>query len=270
MRQDAGTPVLSRMNGEELAWVAVAACFFACGPGPASGNDAGNGAPDGSTGSGTDAGPGDAGSTGNACPTPGTGEARLPACTAAATSTVNVPAGCVPTVDGTLHFEEWADAACISLGASGDVAYLKYAAGNVYLAFSATPACGCGMSFAFGPADSATFDGTQFAVNVFDDPFSTNGDRGDFVIQNGGWTQGSAPAGIVTACPGNQPNPINYEFKIPFAALRIQAGSAHTFGFAIDHPSGGVWPAGLALTAGSSLPGDPSTWGSVSSSANWQ
>jgi hypothetical protein len=195
---------------------------------------------------------------------------RLPACGAAATSSVNVPAGCTPTVDGTLHQEEWTDATCFTLGSSGDTVYAKYAGGSLYLAFSATPACGCGMSFVFDPSGGSTLDGDEFALALFDDPFNTNGDRGDFVVSGGAWVSGHAPAGIDARCPGSQPNPINYEVVVPFAALGITAGTAHTVKLAIDHPNAAFWPAGVTYPASSNLPLDPSNWGQLTSSANWR
>jgi hypothetical protein len=196
--------------------------------------------------------------------------ARLPACSAGGTSNINVVAGCAPNVDGTLHMEEWSDATCFDIGTGGDVVYAKYAGDAVYLAFSATPACGCGMSFAFDPSGGTTLATGDFVINVFDDPFMTNGDRGDYVVSGSMWTMGTAPTGIVTACPGNQPNPINYEFKLPFSALGITAGTAHTFRFAVDHPNGGSWPPGLTEPAGSTLPNNPANWGQLSSSSNWR
>jgi hypothetical protein len=195
---------------------------------------------------------------------------RLPTCSNPDAKGLTVKAGCTPTVDGTLHQEEWADATCFNIGTGGDVMYAKYSASAVYLAFSATPACGCGMAFAFDPGNGATLDGDEFVVDVFDDPFSANGDRGDFVVQGGAWTMGTAPAGIVTMCPGNQPSPINYEFKVPYSALGITAGTAHTFRFAVNHPNGGSWPTGVTFVSGQTLPDNPSNWGQLTSSSNWQ
>ena len=211
--------------------------------------------------------PGPDGSAGQAACAATTAIPRLPACSAAATSSVQVNAGCTPSVDGTLHQEEWADATCFNLGTGGDVMYAKYSAGAVYLAFSATPSCGCGMAFSFDPDGGTTLDGDEFTVDVFDDPFSTNGDRGDFVVQGGAWTMGTAPAGVVAMCPGSNPNPINYEFKVPFSAVGITAGSAHTFRFAANHPNGGSWPAGVTTPSGMTIPDNPSNWGQLSSSS---
>jgi hypothetical protein len=80
---------------------------------------------------------------------------------------------------------------------------------------------------------------------------------------------GTAPAGIVTKCPGMMPTPIAYEWQIPFSALKIAAGSPHTFRMAIVHAQA-HWPDGLAVPAGGGLSVDPSTWGTLTSSANWQ
>jgi hypothetical protein len=102
---------------------------------------------------------------------------------------------------------------------------------------------------------------------VADDPFGTNGDRSDFTPQAGQWSQGTAPPGIVTACPGNMPTPDRFEWKIPFAALGIAPGAAHTFRFAFVH-AGAKWPAALATSGNFST--DPSTWGQVSSATSWQ
>jgi hypothetical protein len=183
---------------------------------------------------------------------------------------VNIPSGCAPTVDGTLHLEEWNGATCFNVGGNGDVVYAKYSGDTLYLAFSATPACGCGMAFTFDPDGNTSFDNDEFAIDVFDDPFNADGDRSDFVVSGGNWASGTAPAGIVTACPGNQPSPVNYEFAIPFSALGITAGSPHTFRFAVNHPSGGSWPAGVTMGSGSTLPDNPANWGTLSSPTNWQ
>ena len=248
---------LQRDRFRKLMFTFAACGIAACGGSSGKTVDSGGGGSDGS-----------GGNTGACAQT--TSIARLPACSAAATAQVQLAAGCTPTVDGTLHQEEWSDATCFSIGTGGDVVYAKYAGDAVYLAFSATPACGCGMAFAFDPDGGTTLDGDEFAVDVFDDPFSTTGDRGDAVVSGGTWTMGTAPSGIVTACPGNQPSPVNYEFKVPFAALGLTAGSAHTFRFAVNHPNGGSWPAGLTEASGSTLPDNPSNWGQVSSSAKWQ
>jgi hypothetical protein len=195
--------------------------------------------------------------------------ARLPACGASATASLEIPAGCAPAIDGTLHQEEWADATCFTLGGGGDTVYAKYAAGSVYLAFSATPACGCGMSFVFDPDGGTSLDGDEFALALFDDPFGTDGDRVDSVVSGGAWVSGHAPAGIVTRCPGSQPSPINYEIVVPFAALGITPGTPHTFKLAVDHPNAGFWPAAATYPTGSNLPLQPSNWGQLSS-ASWR
>lgn len=235
----------------KLTFIALTCLASACGGG--SGNNPGSDGPAG---------------TGACAQT--TMLARLPACSAAATASLQLAAGCTPTSDGTLHQEEWADATCFALGASGDVMYAKYAGDKVYLAFSATPACGCGMAFAFDPDGGTTLDGDEFAVDVFDDPFNPDGDRADFVASNGTWVTGTAPTGVKSACPGQTPNPINYEFEVPFSALGIMAGTAHTFRFAVNHPNGGSWPAGVTEPANPDIPNDPSNWGQISSASAWR
>ncbi len=205
---------------------------------------------------------------------PGTGATLMVgSCQAGAIKSGDVPVGCAPSVDGTLHLDEWQDAACFTVtgtgAASPDMAvYVKYAGDSVYMATIGVPTCGCAMPFVFDPDGNTGLDGDEYAVSVFDDPFMTNGDRADFVIQGGMFVSGMAPAGIVTMCPGNMPNPIVYEWKLPFTALGITPGSPHTYRMAIVHAMA-KWPDTLTLNA-SGVPDDPSTWGPLSSSTNWQ
>jgi hypothetical protein len=123
------------------------------------------------------------------------------------------------------------------------------------------------MPFMFDPDGKSSADGDEFDVSVFDDPFNADGDRNDLQLSGGTWSQGSAPAGIVVQCPGNQPDPIRYEWSVPLSALGVTPGSPHSFRLAIVHASA-HWPAGLAVSNGASV--DPSTWGTISSSSNWQ
>jgi hypothetical protein len=229
----------------------------------------GSSAGSGSTGSGSTGSGGSSGGGTQACAET-TAVARLPACGAPASSNVGVPSGCVPTVDGALHVEEWNGATCFNIGSNGDVMYAKYAGDSLYLAFSATPACGCGISFSFDPDDAASLNEDEFSVSLADDPFGTDGDRADFVYQGGSWKAGAAPAGIVTASPGNQPSPVNFEWKIPLSALGITPGSAHAFHLAVNHPNGGTWPAGVSISSSSNFPDNPSNWGEISSPTNWR
>ena len=196
------------------------------------------------------------------CASAGSEITSLPACGAPAATTVTVPVGCTPTVDGTLHADEWQDGACFELSTGGDTVYVKHDATKVYLAFSGLPACGCPMNFMFDP-DGTTTSGDEFALNLFDDPFQPDGDRADWKLTGSTWVAGTAPAGIVTRCPGNQPSPIRYEVALPYAALGIVAGASHTFRLAIQHVSTG-WPAAVA---GGSQSTDPATWGQLT--ATW-
>src|SRR5262249_26731811 len=61
----------------------------------------------------------------------------------------NVVHGCAPTVDGTLHLDEWQDAACFMAGGQDMAVYMKYAGDSVYMATIGNPTCGCGMPFYF-------------------------------------------------------------------------------------------------------------------------
>jgi hypothetical protein len=215
----------------------------------------------GSSGATTSAGTG--GAAPGACPGTGAEITTLPACTSNTTSTVNVVRGCEPTIDGTLHADEWADGTCFTAGDMTVVA--KYAGDALYLAASGMPSCGCPMRFYFDPDGSSAAPNDEFAIGVFDDPFNKDGDRADFVYQGGKYVQGTAPAGIVTACPGMQPIPIRYEIKIPFTAIGVTAGSPRNVGLAFVHAAA-KWPAGLALDA-TGAPTDVTSWGILGSSS---
>jgi hypothetical protein len=170
-------------------------------------------------------------------------------------------------VDGTFHTDEWSDAACFTL-TKGDAAFVKYAEGNLYLAYVVPPMAGA-APFAFDPDGGTTFDNDEFIISVFGDPFANNGDEAGFARTNGMWKVGTTPdPSIIVRCPPNQPNPPTYEWKIPLSKLGATPGQAHSFRFALVD-AGSLWPAGLTLDA-QGLPNDPSNWGVLSSSANWQ
>jgi len=256
------------MNAACSARILLACAGFlwispACG-----GDDDGGGQRDGGGGGGDDGGAIDGGGGEAEACAETTPVERAPECGAGPTSSVNLPSGCAPNVDGTLHMEEWDGATCFNVGDAGDVIYAKFAGDAVYLAFSATPSCGCPMAFAFDPDAGDSFDGDEFGVMVFDDPFNPDGDRSEGITDGDAWVEGSAPAGIVTACPGAQPDPINYEWRIPFSALGITAGAEHTFGIAVNHPLDGVWPEGITLEG--TMPVDAGEWGRIGSPSGWQ
>jgi hypothetical protein len=108
---------------------------------------------------------------------------KLPPCTKPATTSVDVPRGCAPTVDGAYHDGEWSDATCITLGS--DPIYLKYSGDTLYLAWPMTPSCGCPAQLAFNEDGAPTLDGMQFDLGIFDDPFTTTGDANEFVSTSG-------------------------------------------------------------------------------------
>lgn len=179
-------------------------------------------------------------------------------------TSLDVKKGCTPTVDGVLHADEWMDAQCINTG-DLDI-YMKYDATTLYVAASGMPTCGCPMGFYFDP-DKQGMAMDEFLVALFDDPFNKDGDRTDFRLVNGKWIMGAAPMGIVTACPGKQPNPIRYEIAVPFAALGITPKNAHDWGFAFVHAAA-HWPSSLKVDP-SGQATDTTTFGKITSSANW-
>jgi hypothetical protein len=206
-------------------------------------------------------------SSGSAC-TSGSMLATLPACASPATSPIDVPAGCAPTVDGTYHAGEWGDAVCVSVGS--DPVYLKYSGSTLYLAWAMTPTCGCGAQIAFNTDGATALDGSQFDLAIVDDPFGSMGDAEEAVSTTTG-TWGSAqavPSGIEIANPPNQPTLVTYELAIPLSQLGIAAGQAHTVGFVLSHNLSGNWPAGA--TASDGAPSTPSDWGNLMSSADWK
>jgi hypothetical protein len=202
--------------------------------------------------------------------TAGSALTTLPACSSAVASAVSVPSGCAPTVDGTYHSGEWSDAACITVGS--DPVYIKYSGATLYLAWPMTPTCGCPAQLAFNMDSAMTLDGHQIDLSIFDDPSSATGDSGEFTSQaGGGWMQDTAVAsGITIANPPGAPALVTYEVAIPFSQLGITAGQSHTVGLGINHSMSGMWPAGLTEPAGMFQPADPTNWGQLMSSANWQ
>jgi hypothetical protein len=193
----------------------------------------------------------------------------LPACADPAATSIDVPAGCVPTVDGAYHQGEWDGAACITVG--GDPVYVKFANDTLYLAWSMKPTCGCPAQLVFNTDGAQTLDGKQLDLGIFDDPFGAAGDASEFTSAAGGWVMSASVAtGIVIANPPNAPPLVTYELSIPFATLGISAGQAHSVGFGVNHPMSGVWPSGLTVPMDMYQPTTPSDWGQLSSSADWQ
>ncbi len=145
--------------------------------------------------------------------------------------------------------------------------YVKYAGDSFYMATIGNPTCGCGMQFNFIPSGGTTIGADEFTIAVADDPFQTDGDRANLKISGGSFQTGAtAPSGIVTACPGGQPMPVPFEWKIPLSALGVTPGASHAFRMAIVHAAA-KWPSGLTLNA-SQVPADATTWGTLSS-ASW-
>jgi len=257
-----------------LAILVVLACSCSSsgsepGAGGAGGGNGGNGgskSSSGGAGMGGSSG-GTSGASNTSC-TEGSAT-TLPKCTTTLGASINVPAGCRPTVDGAYHAGEWGDAACLSAG--NDPVYLKYAGDTLYLAWSMTPTCGCGAQLAFSKDSAQTLDGSQFDLALLDDPFGSSGDASELISKSGGWgSQGAVASGIVIANPPNQPSPVTYELAIPFAQLGITAGQAKTVGMAIHHSSDKV-PSGLTFDATvPSLPANPASWLGLTSSANWR
>jgi hypothetical protein len=191
---------------------------------------------------------------------------NLPMCTTADTNVVTVPRGCTPTVDGVLHAAEWMDGACFNVtGTGGMVVVVKYSGDSLYMATSGPPTCGCPMQFYFEP-----LGGQNFGVQVFDDPFGKDGDRSDFTLTSTGLMLASMPdPSILTACPGNMPMPVRYEWKIPLSKLGVPPGLPGQFQMAITH-SGSNWPTTLAVDVSMHATfqnGEP-TWGALKS-ASW-
>ncbi len=257
-----GAPALSLAVG---LWVAGVGCGDSTSAGGGGAGAASAGGTDATGGNGGMASSGGAPSTGGApgeCPGGGAEITSLPDCAGQTSDVIAAELGCVPTVDGTLHGDEWSDGAC---ALAGDMTLsVKHDADTVYIAASGQPSCGCPMFFYFDPTMGATPDGDEFAIGLFDDPFNPDGDRVDQVNSGGAWVNGDAPAGIVTLCPGNQPSPIRYEISIPYAALGLAAGEESEIGFALVH-AGVVWPESLSVDQ-SGQPDDLSTFGTISGS----
>ena len=193
----------------------------------------------------------------------------LPACTKPVTSSIEVPSGCAPTVDGVYHEGEWSDATCVLVGS--DPVYLKFSGETLYLAWPMTPTCGCPAQLAFNTDAAQTLDGKQFDLGIFDDPGSATGDSSEYLSTGGAWVASSSVAsGIVIANPPNSPPLVTYELAVPFSSLGITAGQAKTVGFAVNHPMSGLWPSGLTVPTGMYQPATPSNWGKLTSSVDWQ
>jgi hypothetical protein len=223
----------------------------------------------GHTGGAATSSSGSGGSGGSGGPSPcaasGTEITSLPMCATPDTNVVTVPGGCTPTVDGVLHAAEWMDGACFNvMGTGGMVVVVKYSGDSLYMATSGPPTCGCPMQFYFQP-----LGGQNFGVQVFDDPNGKDGDRSDFTLTSTGLKLAPMPdPTIVTACPGNMPTPVRYEWQIPLTKLGVPPGLPGQFQMAITH-SGANWPTGLAVDASTHAAfqnGEP-TWGALKSSS---
>lgn len=245
-----------------LSIVALTACGGSNHAGSTSGGTGGSGE---SSSTGAGAASSGAGGSGSTVCTQGA-TATLPACAAPATTSLDVPSGCAPAVDGAYHEGEWSDAKCITVGT--DPVYVKFSGEALYLAWPMTPTCGCPAQLAFNVDGAQTLDGKQFDLGIFDDPFGTMGDATESTSKAGGWTESaSVDPGIVIA---DSPSAVTYELSIPFATLGISPGQAHTVGFAVTHSNGGAWPSGLTVPTGTGQPSTPSDWGKLSSSADWR
>lgn len=256
-----------------LILVSLASILAGCGGDATTGSGAGGGGST-STSTSTATGAGGAGgstatsssttSTSSGGPSTmcsGTGAAitALPACASAASKAITVPKGCEPAVDGVLHDDEWSDGACFNVAAGDLVVTMKYASDALYLGMSGPPTCGCGMGFYFSPEN-----GKNFVISLVDDPFGTDGDRSDLVLDATGLKPGAIDKAIVIHGPGNQPMPVSYEWKIPYAELGIQKGGADSFKMAIVH-SAASWPEGLATMNGhATYASDEPTWAVIS------
>lgn len=255
--------------------MAVASALLACSgdaeitPPTSSATGAGGGASTASvTGSGATAGSTSGAGGGGVTPCEAGGAAieALPACGADPGSSVDVERGCEPVVDGALHAGEWADATCFDVPAMGGgsdmTVVVKYAGDAVYMATSGLPTCGCAMHFYFDPDDGGAAGG-EIVISVFDDPFGVNGDMSAFELQAGMLAPAVAPPGLVTRCPGDQPTPIRYEWKIPFDMIGRTAGAAGAYRMAIVHASA-HWPATLGFSP-QGIPDDPGSYGRFAS-----
>jgi hypothetical protein len=269
---------MRRMRVPRPLLIGAALFLVACGGGKAtssgpggsatssssSGTHTGGAATASSSGVGGTAGAGGSGGP-SSCTDGGAEIQSLPGCATPDTNVVAVPGGCTPTVDGTLHAAEWADGACFNvMGTGGMVVVVKYSGDSLYMATSGPPTCGCPMQFYFEP-----LGGQNFGVQVFDDPVGKDGDRSDFTLTATGLMLAPMPdSSIVTACPGNMPTPIRYEWRIPLTKLGVPPGLPGQFQMAITH-SGANWPTALAVNTSMHATfqnGEP-TWGALKSSS---
>jgi len=193
----------------------------------------------------------------------------LPACTASASTSVAVPSGCTPTVDGSFHAGEWSDAACVTVGT--DPVYVKVSGDNLYLAWAMTPTCGCPAQIAFNTDGASALDGKQIDLDIFDDPAANGGDAGESKSMTGSWAMpGSVASGIKIGNPAaNGTMTETYEIAIPLSQLSITPGQPGTLGLALSHNMNGVWPSGLTTTGGLQ-PDNPANWGKLTSATNWK
>ena len=192
----------------------------------------------------------------------------LPACGSSPASSVAVPTGCAPTIDGEYDAGEWSDAACVTVGS--DPVYVKVSGDNLYLAWAMTPTCGCPAEIVFNTDGSATLDGKQIALDIFDDPAKNGGDSGEAASKTGSWnTAGAVSSGVKIGNPAANGNVTEtYEISIPLSHLGISPGNAMTLGFGLSHNMSGTWP--TTLDATSFVPADPSDWGKLTSASNWK
>ncbi len=195
--------------------------------------------------------------------------ATLPACTSAASTSVAVPSGCTPTIDGSFKTGEWSDAACVTVGS--DPVYVKVSGSNLYLAWAMTPTCGCPAEIAFNTDGASSLDGKQIDLDIFDDPAANGGDSGEATSMSGAWGMvGSVASGIKIGNPAaNGTMTETYEIAIPLSQLGITPGQAGTLGLALTHNMSGSWPSALT-TMGGLMPDNPANWGKLTSATNWK
>ncbi|MEP7125176.1 MAG: hypothetical protein ABJE95_29870 [Byssovorax sp.] len=243
----------------------MASLLVGCGGGATGGSGGGSTSTatgtGGAGGAGTTATSSSTGSGGPslACANMGKAITALPACTSPAAKAITVPKGCEPAIDGVLYDDEWSDGACFNVAAGDLVVTMKYANDALYLGMSGPPTCGCGMGFYFSPQN-----GKSFAISVVDDPFNTDGDRSDFTLDASGLKPVANDMTIKVRGPAPMPNPVSYEWQIPYAVLGIQKGSADSFKMAVVHSSA-TWPEGLSQMNGQvTYADDEPTWAVIS------
>ncbi len=257
-----------------LFLVSLASTLIGCGSDP--GSSSGGGSTSTSTVTATGAGGAGGGtatsssttSTGSggpsaACDMTGTAVLAIPACASAASKAITVPKGCEPKVDGVFRPGEWSDGACFNVAAGDLVVTMKYANDSLYIGMSGKPTCGCPMGFYFSPEK-----GKSFVISLFDDPFKTDGDRSDYTLDSTGSKPAATNKTIKIIGPAPSPDPVSYEWQIPYSALGIQKGGADSFKMAIIH-SAAAWPEGLAQTMGAATYADDEPTWAVISAPTW-